>query len=98
MTDAIVAPSFSPPPNIDSDVVKAEFGDRATLDRLITEYRAAMAAHALTVDVPAPTTHPFVEIVVKYSGGLYNFIQIPEPEPWPDAGALFRAKQEEGGT
>lgn len=94
----VYLPPFQSPPNIDSDTVKAEFGDRATLDAMIMQYKQALAAFALTVDVPAPTAHPFIENVVRFSGGLYNYIQIPEPEPWPDAGELFRAKVAAGET
>lgn len=44
------------------------------LDAAIFDYRNALAAHAMTVDQPAPVAHPLVEQIVKAHGGAYEVI------------------------
>ena len=48
----------------------------------VAEYQAALQAHALTVEVPAPVAHPLVEIIVQRFGGQFKIIpDDPVPEP-----------------
>lgn len=46
----------------------------------VADFAAALEAHRYTVDVPAPTADPVVELVVRQHGGQYDI----EPEPVPD--------------
>lgn len=46
----------------------------------VADFAAALEAHRLTVDVPAPTADPVIELVVRHYGGHYDI----EPEPEPD--------------
>jgi hypothetical protein len=46
----------------------------------VADFAAALEAHRFTVDVPAPTADPVVELVVRQYGGQYDI----EPEPEPD--------------
>lgn len=67
--------------------------ERATLDAYgedklnaeVFAFTRALADHAKTVNVAAPTAHPFVEQIVKNGGGRYEVIEpvpvIPEPAP-----------------
>lgn len=52
----------------------------ADLDAAIAAYVKAREDHALTVDVPAPTAHPYVEQIVR-GGGTYEIV-----EEAPDTG------------
>lgn len=65
---------------IESDAVDALFGGEAGLAKLVKNYTAALAAHAKTVDVPRPTSHPFVEQIVRM-GGEFEVVPSPRPEP-----------------
>ncbi len=47
---------------------------------VVADFATALEAHRFTVDVPAPTADPVVELVVRQYGGLYDI----EPEPPPD--------------
>lgn len=44
---------------------------RQLIDAAIGEFQRAIAAHASTVDVPAPTAHPMIETIVRQHGGQY---------------------------
>ena len=46
----------------------------------VAAFAADLEAHRYTVDVPAPTADPVVELVVRQHGGQYDI----EPEPVPD--------------
>ena len=54
-------------------------GESAFADA-VAAFAAALEAHRFTVDVPAPTTDPLIELVVRQHGGQYDI----EPEPGPD--------------
>ena len=68
--------------------------ERAIFDHLNFDFDAALkkfaaekAQHHLTVDVPAPAAHPFVEAALAAGG--YEIIEpLPEPEQQPTAPAL----------
>lgn len=45
----------------------------------VRDYQAALADHALTVDVPAPVAPALVEQIVRHHGGQYRV----EPDPVP---------------
>jgi hypothetical protein len=47
-------------------------------------------AHQFTENVPAPTTHPFVEAVVKLDGGVYDFHETPQHPEFPNAHDNFQ--------
>lgn len=55
-------------------------GGEAALSAAVADFAAALEAHRYTVDMPAPTADPVVELVVRYYGGQYDI----EPEPEPD--------------
>jgi hypothetical protein len=44
---------------------------RQLADAAIATYSQALAAHATTVNVPAPTAHPTIETIVRQYGGQY---------------------------
>lgn len=44
---------------------------RQLADAAIAAYSQAVAAHATTVNVPAPTAHPMIEAIVNQYGGQY---------------------------
>ena len=48
----------------------------------VAEYQAALQAHALTVDIPAPVAHPLVEIIVQRFEGRFQIIP-DDPIPAP---------------
>jgi hypothetical protein len=50
----------------------------------VADFAAALEAHRFTVDVPAPTADPVVELVVRQHGGLYDIEPEPPPEIVPD--------------
>lgn len=56
-------------------------GLKYDLDAAVAEYTAAMEAHKFTVDVPAPTADPMVEMV--YRAGGYVIVEPPKPAPKP---------------
>ncbi len=70
----------------------AEFGGEQGLADAVADFAAALEAHALTVDVPAPTAHPLVADLVRRFGGHYEIEPEPEaaPEP-PFTAAVARA-------
>lgn len=49
------------------------------LTEAVKEYAVARSIHALTVDQPAPVSHPLVEAIV-HGGGHFTVIDDPEPE------------------
>jgi hypothetical protein len=46
----------------------------------VSNFAAAVDAHRLTVDVPAPTAHRLVEFIVRQQGGQFT-IEPPPPPP-----------------
>jgi hypothetical protein len=52
----------------------------------VASFAAEVEAHRDTVDVPAPTAHPVVELIVRQHGGEFTILEPPEPEPEPDPG------------
>lgn len=80
------------PAKIAEEAVDVLFGGVEGLDASIKAYTLALKAHAKTVGVPAPTTHPFVEVIVRQHAGGYVVVapdkvevQAPDPIPEPDA-------------
>ena len=69
-----------------ADIIR--LGGEAAFAAAVADFAAAVEAHRLTVDVPAPTTDPVVELVVRQYGGAYDIEPEPEPEvplePDPD--------------
>ena len=87
MTDKKPAPA-----KIAEEAVEALFGGTEGLDASIKAYTLALKAHAKTEGIPAPTAHPFVEIIVRQHAGGYvvvaaEKVEQPAPEvaPEPDA-------------
>lgn len=52
----------------------------------VVDFAAALEAHRFTVDVPAPTADPVIELIVRQYGGQYDIEPEPPPEivPEPD--------------
>lgn len=60
-------------------------GGEAAFSAAVADFATALEAHRYTVDVPAPTTDPVVELVVRQYGGQYDIEPEPQPEvPEPD--------------
>lgn len=59
------------------------------LDAALARFAEAKEAHKLTVDVPAPTAHPLVEMVFN-AGGYTIDEDVPEPQPEPEPTAPDR--------
>lgn len=82
------APAMRPPIRIEREAVDILFGGNEGLDAAIKAYSLALKAHAKSVNIPAPTTHPFVERIVREHAGQYIVVEPPEeekaPEPEPD--------------
>ncbi len=55
-------------------------GGEAAFAAAVADFAAAVEAHRFTVDVPAPTADPVVELVVRQYGGQYDIEPEPEPE------------------
>lgn len=55
------------------------FGGRAAIQRRVVEFREAVEAHRLTVDVPAPTEDPLIEQIARSDDTEYE----AEPPPAP---------------
>ena len=47
---------------------------RQLVDAAIVAYSQALAAHATTINVPAPTAHPMIEMIVNQHGGQYAMV------------------------
>lgn len=58
--------------------IETHFGSVEALNEQIAAYTEALAKHATTVDVPAPTAHPLVERLVRQFGGKYEVADDPE--------------------
>ncbi len=61
-----------------ADIVR--LGGEAAFSAAVADFANALEAHRYTVDVPAPTADPVVEMVVRHYGGQYDI----EPEAKPD--------------
>jgi hypothetical protein len=59
------------------------------LDAEIETYRQAVAAHKLTIGIPAPVADPLVETIVSVFGGAYEIINEPPPPPPPPPVNLY---------
>ena len=64
---------------------------RQLVDQAIATYSQALAAHATTVDVPAPTAHPMIEAIVNRYGGQYIAAPPPTPQQADQVAALQAA-------
>jgi hypothetical protein len=80
------APSARPPVNIDREAIDILFGGNEGLDAAIKAYTLALKGHAKSVNIPAPTTHPWVEKIVREHASQYIVIEpeTPPPPPEPD--------------
>ena len=58
---------------------------RQLADAAIATFTQALADHALTVDVPAPTALPLIETIVRQHGGAYV---VADPVTSDQAGAV----------
>ena len=59
-----------------------------TLEDRVAAFFVALDAHRFTVNVPAPTEHPLVEVIARAGGMVAAEIEpapAPEPEPEPPA-------------
>lgn len=69
------------------------FGTEQELAEAVASFSAAIADHAFTVGVPAPTAPWLVTEIVKKYGGDYSVAPLPEPElepePLPNIPASF---------
>lgn len=61
-------------------------GTREELNAAIVAYGAALAAHALTVDVPAPVADPLVERLYREGGEFQLRAELEAPQPEPEPG------------
>jgi hypothetical protein len=64
---------------------------RQLADAAIAAYSQALAAHATTVNVPAPTAHPMIEAIVNQYGGQYVIAAPPTPQQADQTAALQAA-------
>jgi len=64
---------------------------RQLIDAAIAEFQQALAAHAATVNVPAPTAHPMIETIVRKHGGQYVVADRPPADPPRDLAAELDA-------
>lgn len=62
---------------------EAGFADAAALAGAVAEFAAAQAAHARTVDVPAPTAPVLVEEIVLRHDSQFKIDAVPPPAPPP---------------
>jgi hypothetical protein len=60
------------------------FGTEQELAEAVASFSAAIADHALTVGVPAPTAPWLVMEIVRKYGSDYSVAPEPEPEPEPE--------------
>ena len=64
---------------------------RELVNARIAAFRAAVAEHALTEGIPAPTDHPLIERIVREHGGEYSVVDPPASVPPRDFGAEIDA-------
>jgi hypothetical protein len=64
---------------------------RQLIDAAIAAFQQALAAHASTVNVPAPTAHPMIETIVRQHGGQYVVADPPPADPPRDLAAELDA-------
>ena len=64
----------------------SRLGGEAAFAQAVADFASALDAHRFTVDIPAPTADPVVELVVRQYGGQYEVEPEPEVplEPDPD--------------
>jgi len=70
------------------------YGGPEKLDADIFTFTKALKDHAKTIGQPAPTAHPFVEQIVRESGGKYEVIEPVSIDPI-DPVRLFEDLQDE---
>lgn len=75
------------PAIVERGVVDA-FGGAEAFDAALAEFREALESHATTVNVPAPTAHPYVEEIVRNYRGAYEILEA-EPATGPAAAPEF---------
>lgn len=69
---------------VDRSTVDTLFGGEAELKKRVAAFKKALEKHAKTVGKPAPTEHPFVEIIVRGAGqGKFEVVD-PPPEVAPE--------------
>ena len=81
---------------VERELIDKAWQGSAALDDAIAAFSAALAAHALTEGVPAPTADPLVELIVR-SGGLYEIVEpaaqsMPEEVPSPARRAVPKSR------
>ena len=59
-------------------------GGEGAFAEAVATFAAAIEAHRYTVDVPAPTADPVIELVVRQYGAQYDVEPEPDPEPEPE--------------
>jgi hypothetical protein len=65
-----------------ADVLR--LGGEGAFADAVAALAAAIEAHRFTVDVPAPTADPLLEIVVRQHGCHYDIEPEPAPDPDPE--------------
>lgn len=73
---------------------------KSILVREVAAFKKAIAEHAQTVGVPAPTAHPVVEAIVKKYAGVFEVEDDtkPPPETAPDATARLATAEDRIAT
>lgn len=69
---------------IEEEAVNVFFGGEEGLKTRVQHFQRALEYHSKTVDVPAPTEHPVVELIVRKFGGRFKVVPTPKPEPEPE--------------
>jgi hypothetical protein len=77
---------------IDKTTLEQIFGDEATLQQGIADYVKALQKHSKTKNKPAPTSHPFIEEVVRKHEGAYVVV-VNEQDLPPDVADGFQPIQ-----
>ena len=65
-----------------ADVLR--LGGEQAFASAVAAYAAAIDAHRFTIDVPAPTADPLIELVVRQYGSQYDIEPDPGPDPDPE--------------
>ena len=56
------------------------------LQAAVDLFASALAAHADTVNIPAPTAHPLVEQIVRQHAGHFTILPLDQETKAPDPG------------